>query len=108
VEPIYLQAEAAAYPELRLVAVMHGDNLSYAKTFDEALEGLLTREGKKPPPMLPGRINGEKVAFKELISRANDAFKNYLRLQGEGRFVEGANELARLREALQELAKQTD
>jgi hypothetical protein len=30
VEPIYLRAETAAYPELRLVAVMHGDNLSYA------------------------------------------------------------------------------
>lgn len=28
VEPIYLQAETAAYPELRLVAVMHGDELS--------------------------------------------------------------------------------
>ena len=33
VEPIYLQAETAAYPELRLVVVMHGDNLSYAETF---------------------------------------------------------------------------
>jgi uncharacterized membrane protein (UPF0182 family) len=30
VEPIYLQAETAAYPELRLVVVMHGDNMSYA------------------------------------------------------------------------------
>ena len=37
VEPIYLQAETAAYPELRLVAVMHGDQLSYATTFEEAL-----------------------------------------------------------------------
>jgi uncharacterized membrane protein (UPF0182 family) len=34
VEPIYLQAETAAYPELRLVAVMHDDNLSYATKVD--------------------------------------------------------------------------
>jgi uncharacterized membrane protein (UPF0182 family) len=30
VEPIYLESETAAYPELRLVVVMHNDNLSYA------------------------------------------------------------------------------
>ena len=41
VEPIYLRAETAAYPELRLVAVMQGDNLSYAPTFDEALLDLV-------------------------------------------------------------------
>jgi uncharacterized membrane protein (UPF0182 family) len=106
VEPIYLQAEAAAYPELRLVAVMHGDNLSYAKTFDEALQGLLTPEGKKAPPMLPGGVSGEKIAVKELILQAKQAFDDYLRLQGEGRFVEAAKELTRLRQALQQLVDQ--
>jgi hypothetical protein len=106
VEPIYLQAEAAAYPELRLVAVMHGDNLSYAETFDKALQGLLTEGGKKPPPALALGLKGEKISIKELISRANEAFKNYLRLQGEGRFDDAAKELTRLREALQQLAGQ--
>jgi hypothetical protein len=37
VEPIYLQAETAAYPELRLVAVMHNDDLSYAESFENAI-----------------------------------------------------------------------
>lgn len=108
VEPIYLQAEAAAYPELRLVAVMHGDNLSYAETFEKALQGLLTEAGKKPPPALALGLKGEKISFKELISRANEAFKNYLRLQGEGRFDDAAKELTRLQEALQQLAKQRE
>jgi uncharacterized membrane protein (UPF0182 family) len=45
-EPIYLQAETAAYPELRLVTIMHDDNLSYAPRFYEALEGLF---GEAPP-----------------------------------------------------------
>ena len=105
VEPIYLQAEAAAYPELRLVAVMHGDNLSYAETFDQALQGLLTEAGKKLPPVVALRFKREKLPAKELISQANDAFKNYLRLQGEGRFADAAKELTRLQDALQELAK---
>jgi uncharacterized membrane protein (UPF0182 family) len=108
VEPIYLQAEAAAYPELRLVAVMHGDNLSYAETFDKALQGLLIEAGKKPPPTLAPGLKRGKVAFEELISQANDAFKNYLRLQGEGRFAEAAKELSQLQEALQQLAKQNE
>ena len=106
VEPIYLQAEAAAYPELRLVAVMHGDNLSYAETFDKALQGLLTKEVKKPTALLPGGAGGKKIALRELILQAKQAFDNYLRLQGEGRFVEAAKELTRLREALQQLARQ--
>jgi uncharacterized protein len=108
VEPIYLQAEAAAYPELRLVAVMHGDNLSYAATFDKALQGLLTEAGKKPAPALALGLKGEKIPSKELVSQANDAFKNYLRLQGEGRFVEAAKELTRLQEALQQLSNQLE
>jgi uncharacterized membrane protein (UPF0182 family) len=108
VEPIYLQAEAAAYPELRLVAVMHGDNLSYAETFDKALQGLFTDAAKKLPAALALRFRGEKISLKELISQANEAFKNYLRLQGEGRFPEAARELTRLQEALQQLAKQPE
>jgi uncharacterized membrane protein (UPF0182 family) len=108
VEPIYLQAEAAAYPELRLVAVMHGDNLSYAETFDKALQGLLSKEGKGAPPALPGRIGGETIALKGLILQAKRAFDDYLRLQGEGRFDEAAKEMARLRETLQQLGKQLE
>jgi uncharacterized membrane protein (UPF0182 family) len=108
VEPIYLQAEAAAYPELRLVAVMHGDNLSYAETFDKALQGLLAEAGRKPPSFAAPGLKGERIPLKELISGANEAFKNYLRLQGEGRFAEAAKELSRLQEALQQLAKQLE
>ena len=39
-----------------------------------------------------------------MIFQANEAFKNYLRLQGEGRFDEAAKELTQLQEALQQLA----
>jgi hypothetical protein len=82
--------------------------LSYAETFEKALQGLLTEAGKKPPPALALGLKGEKISFKELISRANEAFKNYLRLQGERRFDDAAKELTRLQEALQQLAKQRE
>ncbi len=108
VEPIYLQAEAAAYPELRMVVLMHGDNMSYAESFDKALQGLLTKDVKRPSPLPGQRFAGEKIISKEQIRQAKQAFENYLRLQGEGRFAEAAKELTQLREALQQLANQIE
>jgi uncharacterized membrane protein (UPF0182 family) len=104
VEPIYLQAETAAYPELRLVALMHQDNLSYAETFEEALQGLL-EEGRGAHPKDEGRI-GERVSFEALTKRANDAFEQYLTRLGEKRFEEASQALETLQEALQRLSKQ--
>ncbi|MCG6942376.1 MAG: UPF0182 family protein [Thiohalocapsa sp.] len=99
VEPIYLQAETAAYPELRLVAVMHGDHLSYAKTFDEALQGLFA-------PGQPSAAGAEPGAasMRQLGSEANAAFNNYLKAQGEGRFRDAAEALAELQSLLGRLA----
>jgi uncharacterized membrane protein (UPF0182 family) len=104
VEPIYLQAETAAYPELRLVVLMHGDDLSYAETFEAALEGLLeasTRAAPAPAPAAP-------ASLAEQARRANEAFESYLHLQGEGRFSEAGRELERLRELLQRLAESAE
>jgi uncharacterized membrane protein (UPF0182 family) len=100
VEPIYLQADTAAYPELRLVAVMHGDDLSYAETFEEALQGLFEAEGERASGGPAAR--GDEL--RELAGRANDAFERYLQLQGEQRFEEAARELQSLRDLLARLA----
>lgn len=98
VEPIYLRAETAAYPELRLVAVMHGDTLSYAETFAEALAGLFDKQV------------GAKVSVDTsggLAAAAQQAFDAYLLAQGEGRFEDAAAALRRLSELLRAL-NQTD
>ncbi|MHC4952583.1 MAG: UPF0182 family protein [Planctomycetota bacterium] len=97
VEPIYLQAETAAYPELRLVVVMQGDRMNYAETFEEALRGLLAGRPREAP-----EIPEESV--KELARQANEAFTRYLELQAEQRFEEAARELKRLRDLLHQLA----
>jgi hypothetical protein len=99
VEPIYLQADTAAYPELRLVVVMHGDDLSYGETFEVALEGLfegLTYSGPASSPASTG-------STAEQAHRANEAFERYLLLQAEGRFGEAGRELEQVRELLQQL-----
>jgi hypothetical protein len=104
VEPIYLQAETAAYPELRLVAMMHGDRLSYAETFDEALQGLIDG-GKKPEfePALPGA-----VSLQELIDRASKAFDDYLNSLGQKSFGRASDALNRLQNTLEQLGERSE
>lgn len=98
VEPIYLQAEAAAYPELRMVAVMHGDRLRYAPTFDEALEALLDEPEERPTlPIAPD------ATVEQWVARANQAFEDYLAALGEKRFSRAAEELETLQDALERL-----
>ncbi|MBD3222386.1 UPF0182 family protein, partial [bacterium] len=100
VEPIYLQAETAAYPELRLVAAMYDDQLSYAQSFDDAIAGLY----------------GEAAATAELsaaapladqVQRAQDALDRYLGALGERRFEASSDALAELASALQALKRGT-
>ncbi|WP_340114709.1 UPF0182 family membrane protein [Maribellus mangrovi] len=109
VEPIYLQSETSAYPELRLVAVMHNDNLSYAETFDEALAGLYKESESKIQ-----RTSDESAeaaapqTIKELIKRANNAFENYLESMQQKDFNDAGKALEDLQQSLQQLNEKTE
>ncbi len=95
VEPIYLRAETAAYPELRLIAVMHGDKLSYAETFDAAIDGLFRAAPRTMASVLDRRGS--------VAEQASAAFEGYLEALGQGRFEEAAAQLQALRDALEAL-----
>ena len=107
VEPIYLQAETAAYPELRLVVIMHGDDMSYAQTFDQALAKFFSASAGSvsTAPALSAPENN--TPYHSLIRRANDAFNNYLKYSGQQKFLEAAKELEKLRESLNQLSNDT-
>ncbi len=102
VEPIYLQADTAAYPELRLVVVMHGDELSYGETFDQALRGLFEGEQVGAYSL---EVRDAGGADQGLAREANEAFERYLELQAAQRFEEAARELRSLRDVLQRLVR---
>jgi len=132
VEPIYLQSETAAYPELRLVAVMHNDQLSYAETFEKALKGLY-KEDVPAQPKLSEKLqaassqgisaaSAESTSMPEsgttdltteempeklqpLIDEANNAFNRYFKLLGEKKYDKAAQELNRLENALNNMQK---
>jgi hypothetical protein len=99
VEPIYLQAETAAYPELRLVVLMHNDQLSYAESFDKALEGLL--EGQRAQPGLKTGQTPEK-----LIEQANQAFNDYISNLNQRNYQQSARALQELENTLNQLSEQ--
>jgi uncharacterized membrane protein (UPF0182 family) len=105
VEPIYLQAETAAYPELRLVALMHNDRLSYAESFDEALQGLLTSISTKRP--LSPIADADERSMADLAQDANRSFERYLKLQSERRFDRAAEEIAALSATLNRMIQTT-
>ncbi len=107
VEPIYLQAETAAYPELRLVVVMHNDQISYAETFDEALEGLFKAKAGEQPSR-PGRMADEQVSAKQLVQQANDAFESYLENLAQKNFQQSARSLEQLQQTLERLSKPSE
>jgi len=107
VEPIYLQAETAAYPELRLVVIMHGDDMSYAETFDQALAKFFntSESNNKISQEVPTMENN--APYRSLINQANDAFNNYLKYSGQKKFSNAAKELEKLQETLEELLSDT-
>lgn len=106
VEPIYLQAEAAAYPELRMVVTMHGDDMSYASRFEDALEGLIDKRRAREraeatdrgePAPAAAAVDSTTAAA---LERARSAFDAYLRAMTDGRFEDAGAELRALRDAL--------
>jgi hypothetical protein len=94
VEPIYIQAEVAAYPELRLVVAMHNDHMSYAPSFREAMAGLVGAPTQKQVAA------AGTVEQKRTLERAGSELDSYLKATSEGRFVEAGKHLERLQSLL--------
>ena len=108
VEPIYIEAESSAFPELRMVVVMHGEDMSYATSFEKALEGLYS-EDVEPEEMVEetARQTGAEMAtVQELIKEANQAFEQYLNLQQQMEFEKASRKMRKLRDTLKRLSEQ--
>lgn len=106
VEPIYLQAETAAYPELRLVALMHNDRLAYAETFDQALQNLL----KDQTGGMADRQTGVALAnqsIDQLIEQAHSSFNDYIEQTGNENFQQASESLNSLKQTLKRLLDST-
>ncbi len=95
------------FPPMIFVVVMHGDNLSYAETFEAALEGLFDDTPGEATRVQTQIAHGPE-SLSERARRANEVFERYVRLQGEGRFSEAGLELERLQSLLQSIASRDE
>ncbi|MBD3379854.1 MAG: UPF0182 family protein [Candidatus Omnitrophica bacterium] len=107
VEPIYLQAETAAYPELRLVVLMQNDQLSYGRSFGEALRGLIGKEKPAPSEEKEERYRPSEADIDKTARKADRAFSDYLAAMGREDFSASAEALKKLRKALEEMTGRT-
>jgi uncharacterized membrane protein (UPF0182 family) len=83
---------------------MFNDRLSYAESFEEALQGLF-EEGA---PAAAERSAALPTAGDSLAQKAQAAFRSYQRLQAEGRFAEAGEQLEELEGLLKDLAERTE
>jgi len=108
VQPIYLQATVGKMPELKRVIVASGDVLAYAESFDEALDQLVSETPVAGGESTAGQaVPAGVVGVQELIRLADEHFKRYQQLTGQGRISEAGAELDKLRETLDALMKTT-
>ena len=110
VEPIYLEAQSAAYPQLTLVVIMHGETMSYATSFEKALKGLYS-EKAPTKQQVAEPTPGKKVdtsTMQVLIEQANQAFRSYLNLQQQMEFERASRKMRKLRDTLQQLSDQAE
>jgi uncharacterized membrane protein (UPF0182 family) len=127
-EPIYLQAEHSPMPELRLVVLALQDRVSYAPTFEGALDALLGRApstlASEPAPVTaasrtpqgapaaPGAAALPRPSppsatsdVNALISEAARDLAEYQRLTAEGRLGEAGQRLEALKQKLDRLQR---
>jgi uncharacterized membrane protein (UPF0182 family) len=102
VEPIYLQSETAAYPELRLVVLMHNDKISYAETLEKALIGLYEDSATMDQYVNPGNDSAGGVT-QTLLKQADETFNNYLEATGKGNLTKAGEELQHLKDLFENI-----
>jgi uncharacterized membrane protein (UPF0182 family) len=117
VEPLYLQAESSALPELKRVIVATGNRIAMQENLPDALAALLLEDAAvlpvEPTPVDTGTAAGgdEAIVLPEtvdqLISSANAHFEAAQDAQRRGDWATYGTELAGLESDLQRLVELT-
>jgi hypothetical protein len=121
-EPIFLQAQTSAMPELRLVVLALQDKLAYGPTFEAALASLyggeapvIASNGAMQAPQAaavasgaPGGPGAKQAPadVNALIAEAGKDFSDYQRLTSEGKLGEAGQKLDALKVVLDKLNAQ--
>jgi len=110
VEPIYLQAEAAAIPQLKRVVVAQGGRLEWGENLEDALAVMYGSAIRKRPLAAPSKVaEAAQVAPTgaeapgELARRAMDQYNRAQEYLRAGEWAKYGEEMKKLKETLQSL-----
>lgn len=106
VEPVYLEAENSAIPEVKRVIVAYGDKIAYEPTLGEALASLFGEDANDEESR-PGEgesQSGKNLSQAELIERANKAYEDGQQALKNGDWSAYGECMDDLQEALRQLA----
>lgn len=100
-EPIYLQANASRFPQLKKVVLATQTKLVWGDTFEDALSLLFS---EYVPPS-GNEEKGEDQTERDLISQAYEHLQKYKQYVSEGKFDLAGKELNALQDILSQLNK---
>lgn len=115
VEPIFLQADQSAIPELRLVVLVTQDSIVYATTYQEALSKLMggtqnistgDESGNKPAVVKAQSTPSNASLRSAQIAKAAKALEAYQKLTAQGKYSEAGKELETLRGVLSQMQQE--
>ena len=97
-----MEASESSIPEVKRVIVAYGDKIAYEKTLSEALDKLFGQGSgnKRPSGSSP---DGDGNSQKDLIKKANDAYKNAIEAQKKGEWGDYGKYMKELEETLKKL-----
>jgi len=107
VAPIYIQAAQARMPQLKKVALVRGNTLIYADTYEQALAGLQAAQGGKPVQILTQpTVSGQPVtsaptpASDPRVEVVRMHLQRYRDLSAQGKWAEAGKELEAVESAV--------
>lgn len=107
VEPVYLEAENSAIPEVKRVIVVYDDKIAYEPTLGEALNALFgegtSGEGEKPQTSQGGSEN-QTESTADLIEKASKAYDNAQAALKDGDWAKYGEYMEELEAALKKLS----
>ncbi len=103
-EPIYLQAEDAALPEIKRVALADQDDVVWAETFDQALDRLVGAAPRPEPAASP--MAAAPAEVQSLAEQAAEEFDAFTQSLGRGDYAGAGESLDALAGTMEQLSGQ--
>ena len=107
VAPIYIQAAQARMPQLKKVALVRGNTLIYADTYEQALASMQAAQGGKPVPITTQpAVSGHPVtsaappASDPRVETVRMHLQRYRELSSQGKWADAGKELEAVESAV--------